>query len=139
MKYTLQPQHLDALWTSILERIEENPGFSRFSNPALFVNSKNTKLEHMDESLTTAYARWEQCWSRVADPQFYSKDRTYIDLGKQVTSENSALPYDSIPSDYEAEVYLWKRCCLEAYARTRILLLADSSRAKGSPRCTTYP
>ena len=28
LKYTLQPQHLDALWTSILERIEENPRFS---------------------------------------------------------------------------------------------------------------
>jgi len=48
----------------------------------------------------------------VADPQFYNKDRTFIDLAKQVTSENSALPYDSVLEDYKVEVFLWKRCYL---------------------------
>lgn len=139
LKYALQPQHLDPLWTYILESIADNPGFSRFSGATLFMHAKNTKLEHMDESLSSAYARWEHCWYKATDPQFYSKDRTYVDLGKQVTSEDSALPYDQIPEQHEAEVYLWKRCCLEAYARTRILLLADGKRTRGSPRCTTYP
>jgi hypothetical protein len=139
LKYALQPQHLDLLWTRLQERIAENPGFHRFANAALFVHAKNTKLEHMDESLPSVYGRWERSWSHVADPQFYSRDRTYVDLGKQVTSEDSGLPYDAIPADHEAEVFLWKRCCLEAYARTRIHTLADGKRAKGSPKCTTYP
>jgi len=139
LKYALQPCDLDALWTRLVDSIQSNPGFSRFKNPTLFVHTKNTKLEHMHDSLTTAYGQWEQSWAKVADPQFYSKDRTFVDLGKQVTSEDSALPYDSLSSDFEAEVFLWKRCCLEAYARTRIQRLADGKRARGSPRLTTYP
>lgn len=139
LKYVLQPQHLDVLWTHIRERVAENPGYSRFGGATLFAHSKNTKLEHMDASLTSAYGRWEQAWSRVADPQFYSRERTYVDLGKQVTSEDSALPYDSLPAEHEAEVYLWKRCCLEAYARTRIKTLANGTKARGSPGVRTYP
>jgi hypothetical protein len=54
----------------------------------------------------------------VADPQFYNKDRTFIDLVKQVTSEDSALPYNNVPEDCEAEVFLWKKYCLEAYAKS---------------------
>jgi hypothetical protein len=139
LKYALQPQYLDPLWTSILESVSENPGFSCFDGAVLFIHAKNTKLEHMDPSLTTAYGRWEQCWSQIADPQFYSQDRTFVDLAKQVTSEDSALPYDQIPHDHEAEVFLWKRCCLEAYADTRVHRLANGMRAKGSPKCTVYP
>lgn len=139
LKYVLQAQHLDLLWTCILERIAENPGLSRFNSATLFAHAKNTKLEHMADDLTCAYERWEECWSTVADSQFYSKDRTYVDIAKQVTPEDSALPYDSIPNHCEAEVLLWKRCCLESYVRTSIQLLEDGKRARGSPRITTYP
>lgn len=139
LKYALQPEYLDLLWTCVLDRIAENPGFSRFSGATLFAHAKNTKLDHMTFGMTTAYERWERLWSTIADPQFYSKGRTYVDLGKQVTSEDTALPHDAIPSHHEAEVYLWKRCCLESYARTRIQLLADGKRAKGSPRHAVYP
>ncbi|KAF2844277.1 hypothetical protein T440DRAFT_523630 [Plenodomus tracheiphilus IPT5] len=138
-KYVLQPHDLDALWTLVQERIADNPGCARFNNAKLFAHSKNTKLEHMDNSLISAYGRWEQCWALVADPHFYSRDRTFVDIGKQVTSEDSALPYDAIPEACEAEVYLWKRCCLEAYANLRIDRLADGKRTKGSARLTTYP
>jgi hypothetical protein len=84
LRYALEPQYLDPLWNCILESIAENPGFSRFEGATLFMNAKNTKLEHMDASLTSAYRRWEECWSKAADPQFYNKDRTFIDLGKQL-------------------------------------------------------
>jgi hypothetical protein len=139
LRYALQNQYLDQLWNCILERIAENPGVSQFAGATLFMHAKNTKLEHMDSSLPLAYGRWEECWSKVADPQFYSKDRTFVDLAKQVTSEDSALPYDQIPDNQEAEVFLWRRCCLNAYVKTREVLNADGSRAKGNARCTTYP
>ncbi|KAI9881886.1 MAG: hypothetical protein M1823_006402, partial [Watsoniomyces obsoletus] len=83
LKYALQPESLDALWTLVQERIADNPECARFTNATLFAHSKNTKLEFMDNSLTSAYGRWEQCWARVADPQFCSRDRTYVDIGKQ--------------------------------------------------------
>ena len=101
--------------------------------------AKNTKLETIVErDLTAAYDGWQRSWTQVTDPQFYNKDRTFVDLAKQVTSEDSDLLYDQLPDDYEAEVYLWKKCCLDAYVTTRTALNADGSRAKGNPKCITY-
>jgi hypothetical protein len=61
------------------------------------MHAKNTKLEYMDASASAAYICWEQRWSMAADPHFYNRDRTYVDFAKQVTSEDSALPYNYIP------------------------------------------
>ena len=139
IKHALQPHHLDSLWSLILQTIDENPGFDRFRGATLFAYAKNTKLEFMDASLTQAYDSWQAKWSEAADPQFYNKDRTFVDLAKQVTSEDSALPFDHIPEDHEAEVFLWKKCCLEAYTKSRVILNADGSHAKGTPKRTVYP
>jgi len=68
LRHALQPQYLDPLWTCVLETIEDNPGFQRFQGATLFINGKNTKLEYMDPSLTGAYARWENHWSKATDP-----------------------------------------------------------------------
>jgi hypothetical protein len=96
------------------------------------MHAKNTKLESMDVAggLTAAYEGWEHSWSQATNPQFYNKDRTFVDLAKQTTSKDSALPYDEIPADQEAEVFLWK---------TRTVLNPDGSPAKGNPKCRTYP
>ncbi len=139
IKHAIQPHYLDSLWSLILQTINENPGFDRFQGATLFAHAKNTKLEFMDTGLTQAYDGWQAKWSEVADPQFYNKDRTFVDLAKQVTSEDSALPYDHIPEDHEAEVFLWKKCCLDAYAKSRVVLNADGSHAKGTPKRTVYP
>lgn len=139
LKHAIQPQHLDPLWTLILETIEDNPGLHRFRGATLFSNAKNTKVEYNRKSLTQAYEVWEQRWSDATNPEFYNKDRTYVDLAKQVTSKDSAVPYDQIPEDHEAEVFLWKKCCLDAYSRTRAVLNVDGSKAKGNPTQTRYP
>lgn len=139
LKHTIQPQYLDSLWEHIQETIAENPVFHRFQGATLFVHAKNTKLDFMHSSLTGLFDKWDDRWSKVADPEFYNKDRAFVDLAKQVTSEDSALPYDEIPDAHEAEVFLWKKCCLEAYSKTRIVTSAGKSRAKGNPRRTVYP
>ena len=54
-------------------------------------------------------------------------------------SSDIVLPYNTIPADREAEVYLWKTYCLEVYRRTRMILYTNGSRAKGNPRSTAYP
>ena len=56
-----------------------------------------------------------------------------------MTSEDSALPYDYIPEDYEVEVFLWKKCCLDIYTKSRVVLNMDGSRAKGTPKHMVYP
>lgn len=139
LKYTLQPEYLDAFWTAVLERIADNPGLSRFSGATLFAHAKNTKLAQIKGSLNDAYTYWERRWAEDVDLQFCSRDRTFVDIAKSVTSKDSALPYDAVPDSFEAETYLWKRCCLDSYARTRVKLREDGRRARGSPQVTTYP
>ncbi|PVH92672.1 hypothetical protein DM02DRAFT_604978, partial [Periconia macrospinosa] len=139
LEYRLQHQYLDRLWTTILERIAENPGLDRFHNATLFAHAKNTKPAHMADDLTIAYGHWKEVWAEIAHPQFYSRDRTFVDIAKTITSEDYAYLYDSVPDEFEAETYLWKRCCLESYARTRVKLLEGGKRARGSPLVATYP
>jgi hypothetical protein len=138
LRHTIQAQYLDQLWNCILETIDENPAFHRFRGATLFMHAKNTKLAFMDTSLTAAFDSWKAQWSSATDPQFYNKDRTFVDLAKQTTSEDHALPYDRVPDNHEAEVYLWKKCCLDAYSKTRRVANADGSPAKGNPRVTIY-
>ncbi|KAN0108918.1 hypothetical protein V8E51_008660 [Hyaloscypha variabilis] len=139
IKHVIKPHYLNPLWSLILQIIDENPGFDRFQGATLFAHAKNTKLEFMDTGLAQAYNGWQAKWSEVADPQFYNKDRTFVNLAKQVTLEDSALLYNHIPEDHEVEVFLWKKCCLEAYAASRVVLNTDGSHAKGSPKRTVYP
>jgi hypothetical protein len=139
LKYTIQPHYLDALWRLVSETIEENPGFHRFRGATLFTHAKNTKLEFSSPGLTDAYDIWKQRWSEATNLEFYNKDHTYVDLAKQTTSEDSALPYDQISEEHEAETYLWKKCCLDAYSKTRTFLNPDGSKAKGNPKRTVYP
>jgi hypothetical protein len=56
-----------------------------------------------------------------------------------VTSEDSALLYDYILEDYEVEVFLWKKYCLDMYIKSRVVLNADGSCVKGTPKRTVYP
>ncbi|KAF2626745.1 hypothetical protein BU25DRAFT_342766 [Macroventuria anomochaeta] len=139
LKYALQPQHLDPIWTHIQDSITNNIAYSRFRGATLFVNSKDTKLEYMTQDLSSAYHNWETYWSSITNSNFYSKDCTFVDLGKQITSEESSLPTTSAPSSEQAEVFLWKKCCLESYYRSRVTLLADGKPARGNPKCTVYP
>ncbi|KAK6591327.1 hypothetical protein H4I96_12435 [Botrytis cinerea] len=139
VKHTIQPQYLDQLWEAIVQSIEDSPRFNRFRGATLFAHSKNIKLEFMNASLTKAYDNWYSKWAATTDAQFYNPDRTFVDLAKQVTSQDSALPFAHIPANHEAEVFLWKKCCLEAYAKSRVALEADGRTARGNPKRTVYP
>lgn len=69
------------------------------------MHAKNTKLESMNVAgdLSTAYEEWTYSWSQVTNPDYYNPDRTFVDLAKQTTSEDSALPNDPILDNHEAE------------------------------------
>ncbi len=89
--------------------------------------AKNTKLKAMRDSLTKIYNIQDKRQSSIIDPQFYNKDRIFVDLVKQTTLEDAALPYDHIPKEHEVEVFLQKRCYLKAYSKTQTVLNANSS------------
>jgi hypothetical protein len=84
LKHALQPQYLDSLWSRILETIAEGRGCHRFQGATLFMHAKNIELESMDVAgdLTTADESWKRSWSQATDPQFYNKDRAFVDLAK---------------------------------------------------------
>jgi hypothetical protein len=63
----------------------------------------------------------------------------YIDLVKQVTLEDSTLPYNYIPEDYKVEVFLWKKCYLDTYTKSRVVFNVDRSCIKGTPKRIVYP
>ena len=137
--HTIQPRYFDELWTLVGRTIDENPGFHRFQGATLFTHSKNTKLATNDSTgLVEAYNGWKRQWLDAADPEFYNPDRTFVDIAKQITSQDSALPYNQKPENHEAEVFLWKKCCLDEYCRTRMVLNPDGSKAKGNPKRTVY-
>ena len=92
--HTIQPRYLDELWTLVGRTIDENPGFYRFQGATLFTHSKNTKLATNDStSLVEACNGWKRQWLDAADLEFYNPDRTFVDIAKQITSQDSALPY----------------------------------------------
>lgn len=83
---TIQAEYLGSLWSAILARIENTPGCYHFSNPTIFLDSKNTKLNRMMDSLPEIYAHWQERWNHVTDARFYQRQRIYVDLGKQTTA-----------------------------------------------------
>lgn len=131
LHHTVQQGDLQLLWSLICDRIAEAVAVdapeARFKNPLLFCGLKNSKLRYMQSGsasnlarlLPQVYHAWRQDWIAVMDERFYSKDDTFIDLGKQITSPDSALPFDQLQPSDEAEVYLWRSCCLKKYLATR--------------------
>jgi len=139
LKYALQPQHLHNIWQRILRTLNQHADLSKMRNPRLFVHSKNTKLEYMTPSLSDTFAKWSQSWHAVTYPEYCSADNTFIDLGKQVTSEhNNLLNYSAPLESSLGEVYLWKDCCLNSYISTRRTTLPNRKTKRGSPSYTKY-
>ena len=69
----------------------DEAAYSYFRGATLFVHSKNTKLEYITEDLSSAYWKWQGCWSSTTNAEFYSKDYTFVNLSKQITSKDSNL------------------------------------------------
>jgi hypothetical protein len=68
----------------VLQTIAANPVYDRFQGATLFMHTKNTKLESINVTgdLNTTYEGWEHSWSEATNPEYYNKDRTFVDLAK---------------------------------------------------------
>jgi hypothetical protein len=143
LRYVIQPEHLEPLWNLICARIEEAVAegmpSERFAQPLLFMANKNTKLQYMRsghveqtlEILPRAFSLWHENWMRGTDEWFYTKDNTFVDIAKQTTSPDSALPPAPPPdSALSPEVYLWRTCCLNRYLKMRVHKSGGSGRRR---------
>jgi hypothetical protein len=115
--YHLQPEYLHDIWTDILNTIESTPGLSDFREPQLFFSAKGTKLQFKTSPsrprLLDAMENFESYLERVIDMDFVYLDRLYVDAGKEICPRVSLLASQRRGVGEEAQMYHWKRCCLE--------------------------
>jgi hypothetical protein len=133
--YHLQPGYLDEIWQHVLQTVRDTPGLADFREPQLFFTAKGTKLYFKNSSarstLLDVIERFEEFWDSVADMRFVEQDRFYVDIGKEICAPHSLIPGQRGHIEQEAQVYSWKRCCLEEYMKWMYDGRPPSARAKG--------
>jgi hypothetical protein len=119
--YHLQPEYLGQIWAEILETIANTPGLADFRDPQLFFSAKGTKLQFKTSpsrpTMLDAMENFESYLERIVDLDFVHLDRLYVDLGKEICPRVSLLSSQRRHVGDEAQVYSWKRCCLEQCIR----------------------
>ena len=117
--YHLQPEYLDDIWTDILDTIASKPGLADFKEPQLFFSAKGTKLQFKTSpsrpTLLGAMNNFQSYLERVLDMDYVYQDGMYVDIGKEICPRTALLAHQRANVDEEAQVYHWKRCCLESY------------------------
>ena len=117
LTYTLQPDYLDDVWIDVLDTIEANPGLHDFREPSLFFAAKNLKLRFKGTAQRPTMLHvmddFEQFLHDAVNMHFVYQERFYVDLGKESCCRVGATPSQSLGFNDEAQVYSWKRCCLE--------------------------
>ena len=117
--YHLQPEYLGQIWHDVLDTINQTPGLGDFREPQLFFSAKGTKLQFKTSpsrpTLLDAMENFQAYFERLIDLDFVFLDRFYLDMGKEICPQVSLLASQIGGVDDEAQVYVWKRCCLEQY------------------------
>ena len=119
--YVLQPEYLEPIWAEILRIINQTPGLMDFREPQLFFSAKGTKLlfktNPVRPTLLEAMENFQSYLERVIDTELVFLDRFYVDIGKEICPYLGLLSSQQNSSVDAAQVYVWKRCCLEHYIR----------------------
>ena len=121
--YHLQPEYLDAMWSTMMETIANTPGLADFRQPELFFGAKGTKLQFKTSplgsrtTLLNAMEHFETFFEDLFDPAFVQLDRFYVDVGKEICPRVSLLALQQAHVGDEPQVYLPRRCCQEEYMR----------------------
>ena len=117
--YHLQSGYLHEIWEAVLETVNHTPGLADFREPQLFFTAKGTKLSFQNLSvrptLLDVMESLESYLEAVLEMRHIDHDRLYVDLGKEICPDTSLLPSQRRPVGQEAQVYSWKRCCLEEF------------------------
>jgi hypothetical protein len=119
ISYVLQPIYLEQIWADILNTVNHTPGLQHFREPQLFFSAKGTKLlfksNPLRPTLFETMENFQSYFERVIDMDLIFRDRFYVDLGKEICPYLGLVPSQEYVLEDQAEVYLWKRCCLEHY------------------------
>ena len=119
ISHILQPAYLEQIWTDVLNTIHHTPGLMDFREPQLFFSAKGTKLlfktNPLRPTLLEAMESFQSYLERVIDMDLIFEDRFYVDLGKEICPYLGLCPTQQHHLEDQAQIYSWKRCCLEHY------------------------
>ncbi|KAF4993207.1 hypothetical protein FDECE_13485 [Fusarium decemcellulare] len=120
--YILQGRHLGAIWQGIQSRLA---AFPQFTGTRRYMGAKNLKLAYMHSDIAQVLGGFGEQWNAVFDNRFLNPDSTYVDIGRQYTPRTGSAS--------EANVLLWRRCCLRRLWRQRQAWSRpyDSAKAAG--------
>jgi hypothetical protein len=108
LSYVLQNRHLEAIWEGVRTRAATYP---QFAGIKLYLGAKNLKLVYMNTDIRQTIRAWRSQWQNAVDRAFLDPSDTYVDIGRQYTPR--------IGSVAEANVLMWRRCCLKQLWRQR--------------------
>jgi len=121
LHYFLQPDRLHEVWERIRDITTHTPGVQDFRDPQLFFAAKGTKLQFKTNAarptLLDAIDHFHTYFERIIDLDHVVLERCYVDVGKETCAAVGLLPDARRTVDDEAQVYLWRRCCLEHHLR----------------------
>lgn len=121
LTFFLQPESLHSIWERILHITTHTPGVQDFRDPQLFFSAKGTKLQFKTTpsrpTMLDTIDNFQAYFERIIDLEYVFLDRFYVDLGKEICTSVGLLPDAQGATSDEAQVYLWRRCCLERHLR----------------------
>ncbi|EXL64958.1 hypothetical protein FOPG_18800 [Fusarium oxysporum f. sp. conglutinans race 2 54008] len=128
LSYVLQNRHLEAIWEGVRTRAATYP---QFGGIKLYLGAKNLKLVYMNTDIRQTIRAWRSQWQNAVDRAFLDPSDTYVDIGRQYTPR--------IGSVAEANVLMWRRCCLKQLWRQR-QAWSTTSKSRSVPlRLIEYP
>jgi len=131
ISHVLDRKHLGRLTEALRERIRTNPECQPlFDDFVIYFACKNIKVDFMASgsadqpydvglNLMAMAETFFTRWVSHIDMEHTIADQVFVDLAKQVTAADTALPYDQLPDGFKAETFLWRNCCLDSIAASR--------------------
>lgn len=135
LMYHLRIDYLHEVWQTVLNTVQTTAGLADFREPQIFFTAKGTKMsfQNMPSKPTwlDVMEHFESYLEQVIDLQFIEHERFYVDVGKEICANVSLLPEQHSQPGDEAQVYSWKRCCLETYMQWMYDRKPPSAKAQG--------
>jgi hypothetical protein len=108
--YLIQSSYLQVIWDTIQSRISQ-ANFQEYSDAFLCVMSKGHKLQFQgQDSFPLVIKTFYNKLRTMFDYTFLRHDDLYIDIATEICPNYSSY---TVGEKSEAQVYLFKRCCLE--------------------------
>lgn len=133
LHYLLHPQSLAGIWQDIQQQLTDDQHLL-YRGVQLLFSSRNTKLGYSYPTLAAVWTAFERTLTATLDFTYLSRERVWIDLGKETVSAGYALPQQRSGADSAPTTFLLRPCCQKSFARWAALGEKD-----GSVKVQEYP